>query len=105
MFLSSHKAETARCCPARNASSSNDRRRTQQQGDELGAQLSIKTIESHRASAMRKLNVTSTAGLVRYAIETSLSNHRGGPDTSERVAHRPLFMVAPRTPLNISCSE
>lgn len=30
--------------------------------------LSIKTIESHRSSAMHKLGITSTAGLVRYAI-------------------------------------
>jgi DNA-binding NarL/FixJ family response regulator len=34
--------------------------------------LSIKTIETHRASAMRKLDVTSTAGLVRYAIRNKL---------------------------------
>ena len=34
--------------------------------------LSIKTIESHRAEAMRKLNVKSTAGLVRYAIRNRL---------------------------------
>ena len=34
--------------------------------------LSIKTIESHRASAMRKLNVNSTAGIVRYAIRNKL---------------------------------
>jgi DNA-binding NarL/FixJ family response regulator len=34
--------------------------------------LSPKTIESHRAAAMRKLNVTSTAGLVRYAIRNKL---------------------------------
>jgi DNA-binding NarL/FixJ family response regulator len=34
--------------------------------------LSIKTIESHRAAAMRKLNITSTAGIVRYAIRNRL---------------------------------
>lgn len=34
--------------------------------------LSIKTIETHRATAMRKLNITSTAGLVRYAIRNKL---------------------------------
>jgi DNA-binding NarL/FixJ family response regulator len=33
--------------------------------------LSVKTIESHRATAMRKLNVTSTAAIVRYAIPSS----------------------------------
>jgi DNA-binding NarL/FixJ family response regulator len=34
--------------------------------------LSVKTIETHRAAAMRKLNVSSTAGLVRYAIRNRL---------------------------------
>jgi DNA-binding NarL/FixJ family response regulator len=34
--------------------------------------LSIKTIESHRAAAMRKLGITSTAGIVRYAIRNKL---------------------------------
>jgi DNA-binding NarL/FixJ family response regulator len=35
--------------------------------------LSLKTIEAHRASAMRKLNITSTAALVRYAIRNKLT--------------------------------
>jgi DNA-binding NarL/FixJ family response regulator len=30
--------------------------------------ISLKTVETHRAAAMRKLNVTTTAGLIRYAI-------------------------------------
>ena len=34
--------------------------------------LSVKTVETHRASAMRKLGVSSTAELVRYAIRTKL---------------------------------
>lgn len=34
--------------------------------------LSIKTIETHRAAAMRKLNLTSTASLVRYAVRNKL---------------------------------
>jgi DNA-binding NarL/FixJ family response regulator len=34
--------------------------------------LSIKTVESHRAEAMRKLNVKSIAGLVRYAVRNRL---------------------------------
>lgn len=34
--------------------------------------LSVKTIETHRASAMRKLDISSTAELVRYAIRTKL---------------------------------
>ena len=34
--------------------------------------LSVKTVETHRASAMRKLNISSAAGLVRYAIRTKL---------------------------------
>jgi DNA-binding NarL/FixJ family response regulator len=34
--------------------------------------LSVKTIETHRAAAMRKLNATSVASLVRYAIRNKL---------------------------------
>jgi len=34
--------------------------------------LSIKTTETHRAAAMRKLNTNSTAGLVRYAVRSKL---------------------------------
>lgn len=34
--------------------------------------LSVKTTETHRAAAMRKLNVNSTAGLVRYALRSKL---------------------------------
>ena len=34
--------------------------------------LSVKTIETHRASAMDKISVKSTAGLVRYAIKNML---------------------------------
>jgi DNA-binding NarL/FixJ family response regulator len=34
--------------------------------------LSVKTVETHRASAMRKLGTSSTAELVRYAIRKRL---------------------------------
>ena len=34
--------------------------------------LSLKTVETHRASAMRKLNLDSSAALVRYAIKNKL---------------------------------
>jgi DNA-binding NarL/FixJ family response regulator len=34
--------------------------------------LSVKTIETHRASAMRKLNLKSTAAIVRYAVRNKL---------------------------------
>jgi DNA-binding NarL/FixJ family response regulator len=34
--------------------------------------LSVKTIETHRAAAMRKINVNSTAAIVRYAIRNKL---------------------------------
>ncbi|WP_454624174.1 response regulator [Bradyrhizobium cenepequi] len=34
--------------------------------------LSVKTVETHRASAMRKLSLSSTAELVRYAIRKKL---------------------------------
>ena len=34
--------------------------------------LSLKTIETYRAAAMRKLNSRSTAALVRYAVRNRL---------------------------------
>lgn len=34
--------------------------------------VSVKTTETHRAAAMRKLNVNSIAGLVRYAVRAQL---------------------------------
>jgi len=34
--------------------------------------ISLKTVETHRASVMRKLNLSSSAGLVRYAIRNHL---------------------------------
>jgi DNA-binding NarL/FixJ family response regulator len=34
--------------------------------------LSVKTTEAHRAAAMRKLDTSSTAGLVRYAVRAEL---------------------------------
>ena len=34
--------------------------------------VSIKTVETHRAATMRKLELTSTAGLVRYAVRNKL---------------------------------
>ena len=34
--------------------------------------LSVKTTETHRAAAMRKLDISSTAGLVRYAVRNKL---------------------------------
>ncbi len=37
---------------------------------ELG--ISVKTVETHRMAAMRKVGATSTAGLVRYAVENAL---------------------------------
>ncbi|UFX48274.1 response regulator transcription factor [Bradyrhizobium sp. 41S5] len=35
-------------------------------------ELSAKTVETHRASAMRKLSISSTAELVRYAVRKKL---------------------------------
>jgi DNA-binding NarL/FixJ family response regulator len=35
--------------------------------------LSVKTIESHRSTAMAKIGATSTADIVRYAIKHKLS--------------------------------
>lgn len=34
--------------------------------------ISIKTVETHRAAAMRKLGINSTAALVRHAVRTKL---------------------------------
>ena len=34
--------------------------------------VSIKTVETHRAAIMRKLELTSTAALVRYAVRNKL---------------------------------
>ena len=34
--------------------------------------IGIKTVETHRAAVMRKLNMSSTASLVRYAIRNRL---------------------------------
>jgi DNA-binding NarL/FixJ family response regulator len=36
--------------------------------------VSLKTVESHRAAVHRKLNIHSTAGLVRYAIRNKMIN-------------------------------
>ncbi len=36
--------------------------------------LSPRTIETHRANLMHKLNIHSTAGLIRYAFEHNLTN-------------------------------
>ena len=35
--------------------------------------ISVKTVETHRASAMHKLNLRTTADLVRYAIRNNLA--------------------------------
>ena len=45
--------------------------------------LSIKTTETHRAAAMRKLNINSTAGLVRYAVRPNSWRH------DRRFVHEP----------------
>ena len=34
--------------------------------------ISVKTVRTHRASAMRKLSLKTTADLVRYAVRNSL---------------------------------
>ena len=34
--------------------------------------ISLKTVETHRAAIMRKLNLSSSATLVRYAIRNKL---------------------------------
>ena len=34
--------------------------------------VSAKTVEAHRAAALRKLNLKTTADLIRYAVRTNL---------------------------------
>ena len=34
--------------------------------------IGLKTVETHRASAMRKLNLDTTAALIRYAIRNKI---------------------------------
>ena len=34
--------------------------------------ISVKTVETHRASALRKLNLETTADLIRYAIRNKI---------------------------------
>jgi DNA-binding NarL/FixJ family response regulator len=34
--------------------------------------ISLKTVETHRSAIMRKLNLSSSAGLVRYAIRNNI---------------------------------
>ena len=38
----------------------------------LQLNISVKTVESHRAQIMERLNIHDVAGLVRYAIRTGL---------------------------------
>ena len=46
-------------------------KRTREMSEVLG--ISIKTVESHRARIMRKLDINATAGLVRYAIQHGIT--------------------------------
>jgi DNA-binding CsgD family transcriptional regulator len=34
--------------------------------------IGIKTVETHRATAMRKLNLDTTASLIRYAVRNKI---------------------------------
>jgi DNA-binding NarL/FixJ family response regulator len=38
----------------------------------IALDISAKTVETHRSSLMRKLNLTSSAALVRYAIRNHI---------------------------------
>ena len=40
----------------------------------LELSISVKTVESHRAQLMDRLNIHDVAGLVRYAIKMGLVN-------------------------------
>jgi DNA-binding CsgD family transcriptional regulator len=35
--------------------------------------INVKTVETHRATVMRKLDLTSSAALVRYAVRNNLA--------------------------------
>lgn len=52
-----------------------DGKTTKQAGAVLG--ITFKTAEYYRTRLMRKLNVHSTAGLVRYAIQANVTAHTG----------------------------
>ena len=53
----------------RGGSAAADRVRLQQQGDRRAARsLSVKTVEAHKANAMRKLDLTGRIDIVKYAI-------------------------------------
>jgi DNA-binding NarL/FixJ family response regulator len=41
---------------------------------ELG--ISVRTVETHRDSLMRKLHIRTTAGLTRFALETGMLDDR-----------------------------
>ena len=48
--------------------------------------VSVKTVETHRAVAMRKLNLDTTAALIRYAVRNKLVDPLGDrPRSSEKV--------------------
>jgi DNA-binding NarL/FixJ family response regulator len=45
--------------------------------------ISVKTVETHRAAAMRKLSLTSTAALVRYALRNRIVQGAPRPEDGE----------------------
>jgi DNA-binding NarL/FixJ family response regulator len=45
--------------------------------------ISVKTVETHRAAAMRKLSLNSTAGLVRYALRNRIVQGAARPQDDE----------------------
>jgi DNA-binding NarL/FixJ family response regulator len=46
----------------------------------LGLRLSIKTVETHRAQLMRRLDIHDLAGLVRYAVRVGIVSAAPGSD-------------------------
>lgn len=42
-------------------------------------EISVRTVETHRKNIKRKLGITSTAGLTRYAMENGVLQGTGGP--------------------------
>jgi DNA-binding CsgD family transcriptional regulator len=57
--------------------------------------LSVKTIETHRAQLMQRLEIFEVAGLTRYAL-------RIGPDLSERLSSAASLTMQDRRKIHFS---
>lgn len=57
--------------------------------DTIGAEMGISayTVRRHKHNAMKKLDVSDEASLLRFALQTGIVKHKGGLDWTD-VAHR-----------------